>query len=122
MAEAARQVTHRSGGGFRGFLTTLLILGLLGVVGFLLSERNHHQYFLREESGTLLVERGFLLPYGHGPYRPTDTQLARAYAPVRLPISVSLAGEEGFEDRGELDRRMGELLLAAASSRLEAKD
>jgi hypothetical protein len=122
MAEAARQVTHRSGGGFRGFLTTLLILGLLGVVGFLLSERNHHQYFLREDNGVLLVERGFLLPYGHGPYRPTDTQLAKAYAPVRLPTSVSLAGEESFEDRGELDRRMGELLLAAASSRLEAKD
>ena len=122
MADESRPVKHRSGGGFRGFLSSLLILGLLGVVGFLLSERNHHQYFLSEDSGILSVDRGFLLPYGHGPFRPSDPQLARAYAPVALPSSVTLAGEETFEDRGELDRRMGELLLAAAASRLEAKD
>jgi hypothetical protein len=99
-----------------------LILGLLGLVVFLLSERNHRQYFLSEENGVLLVERGFFLPYGHGPFRPRDAQLARAYAPVALPPSVALAGEESFEDRGDLDHRMGELLLAAAASRLEAKD
>ncbi len=122
MPDEPRKVTHRSGSGFRGFLSTLLILGLLGLVGYLLSERNHNQYFLREENGVLLVERGFLLPYGHGPFRPNDIQLAKAYGPVRLPASVSLAGEENFDDRGELDRRMGELLLAAATSRLEAKD
>jgi hypothetical protein len=122
MADEPRKVTHRSGSGLRGFFSTLLILGLLGLVGYLLSERNHNQYFLREENGVLLVERGFLLPYGHGPFRPSDPQLAKAYSPVRLPTSVSLAGEESFDDRGELDRRMGELLLAAATSRLEAKD
>jgi hypothetical protein len=122
MADEPRPVKHKGGGGFRGFLTSLLILALLGVVGFLLSERNHHHYFLSEENGILGVERGFLLPYGHGSFRPSDPQLARAYAPVMLPSSVTLAGEETFEDRGDLDRRMGELLLAAAASRLEGKD
>jgi hypothetical protein len=121
MADEPRPVRHR-GGGIRGFLTTLLILALLGLVGFLLSERNHQQYFLSEENGVVSVERGFMLPYGHGPFRPRDPQLARAYGPVALPSSVTLAGEESFEDRGDLDRRLGGLLLAAAAARLDDKD
>ena len=39
MADESRPVKHRSGGGFRGFLTSLLILALVGVVGILYAAR-----------------------------------------------------------------------------------
>ncbi len=108
---------------FRGLLTTVIILGLLSAVGWLLAERNAHHYFLRAEGRTVLVERGWFLPFGHGPFRPRDPALAQAYAPITLPEGVALpggetGGEEELDDRYVLDQRLGELLLAAAKARL----
>ena len=110
------------GSAMRGALTTLVILGLLGVVGFLLAERNRHRYFLSAEGQTVVVERGLELPYGHGAFRPQDPSLAGAYAPLRLPAGVAAPGDEEFDDRGDLDRRLGDLLLASAKARLGATD
>ncbi|MHB1846190.1 MAG: hypothetical protein ACYCWW_15310 [Deltaproteobacteria bacterium] len=115
-----------SGGGvgsaLRGAFMTLVVLGLLGVVGWLLSERNAHHYFLHADGGTVLVERGFMLPYGHGAYRPKDPALAPAYAPLRLPPGVAPPADEELEERADLDRRLGELLIASARVRIDAKD
>ncbi len=110
------------GGGLRGAFLTLVILALLGLVGWLLSERNYHHYFLHADGETVLVERGFQLPYGHGPFRPRDPQLAQAYAPLRLPPGVPPPPDEELEERFELDRRLGELLLASAQKRISEKD
>ncbi|HUB08024.1 MAG TPA: hypothetical protein VMB50_13520 [Myxococcales bacterium] len=111
------------GSGLLGRLfSTVLILGLLGVVGWLLSERNAHHYFLHTDGRMVLIERGFMLPYGHGPYRPRDPALDKAYAPVRLPDGMAAPADEELEERGDLDRRLGEILLEAAKTRLSQTD
>ncbi|MHB8420841.1 MAG: hypothetical protein ACYDCL_22425 [Myxococcales bacterium] len=111
------------GGGLLGrLLSTLLILALLGAVGWLLAERNAHHYFLHADGRTVLVERGFMLPYGHGPYRPRDPALDEAYAPVHLPDGMAPPPDEELEERGDLDRRLGDLLLEAAKTRLAQTD
>jgi hypothetical protein len=111
------------GATFQGLLTALLILTLLAAVGLLLTERNQRRYFLRSQPPFVIVDRGLPLPYGHGPYRPSDPQLARAYQAFRLPTGVPPPTEEqSFDDRAELDQRLGDLLLASAKSRLAATD
>jgi hypothetical protein len=111
------------GATFQGLLTALLILTLLAAVGLLLTERNQRRYFLRSQPPFVLVDRGLPLPYGHGPYHPSDPQLAKAYQAFRLPTGVAAPAEdESFDDRAELDQRLGDLLLAAAKARLAATD
>lgn len=111
------------GSGLLGRLfSTLLILVLLGAVGWLLSERNAHHYFLHTDGRIVLIERGFMLPYGHGPYRPREPALDKAYAPVRLPDGMPAPADEELEERGDLDRRLGEILLEAAKTRLSQTD
>ncbi len=108
---------------FQGLLTALLILTLIAALGLLLTERNQRRYFLRSQPPFVVVDRGLPLPYGHGPFRPTDPQLVRAYQSFRLPAGVPPPGEEeAFDDRAELDQRLGDLLLTAAKARLTATD
>jgi hypothetical protein len=113
----------RRGLTLQGLLTALLVLGLLAAVGLLLTERNQRRYFLRSQPPFVTVDRGLPLPYGHGPYRPQDPQLQRAYQAIRLPAGVAPpTEEEAFDDRAELDQRLGDLLLASAKARLSAAD
>ena len=113
----------RRGATFQGVLTALLILTLLAAVGLLLTERNQRRYFLRSQPPFVVVDRGLPLPYGHGPFRPSDPQLIRAYQSFRLPAGVTPPSEEeSFDERAELDQRLGDLLLASAKARLAATD
>ena len=108
---------------FQGLLTALLILTLLAAVGLLLTERNQRRYFLKFQPPYVVVDRGLPLPYGHGAFRPSDAQLAKAYQAFQLPAGVAPpTEEESFDDRAELDQRLGTLLLAAAKTRLAATD
>ena len=114
--------TQSQGGGLRGALSTLLILGLVGAVCWLAAERNNHHYFIRTEGHTVLIDRGWELPYGHGPFHPKDPGQAQAYAAIKLPAGSKGPIEEEFEERGDLDRRLGEILLDAAKTRLAQSD
>ena len=115
-------VANRRGFSFQGFLTLLFILALLAAVGFLLTERNQRRYFLRTQGDLVIVDRGLPLPYGHGPFHPSDPAQIKAYQPIHLPSDVAPPGEEAFDDRAELDQRLGTLLLQSARSRLAATD
>ena len=115
-------VDRRGATSFQAVLTTLLVLALLAALGLLLTERNQRRYFLRTQGNAVVIDRGLPLPYGHGPYRPSDPALAYAYQPFRLPEGVPAPGEEAYDDRAELDQRLGELLLQAAKVRLGASD
>jgi hypothetical protein len=114
--------TPPSGGGLRSAFNTLLILALIGVVGWLAAERNNHHYFIHTEGRTVLIERGWELPYGHGPYHPRDPAQNQAYAAIHLPDGTKGPVEEEFEERGDLDRRLGDILLEAAKARLGQSD
>jgi hypothetical protein len=109
--------------GMRPFFSSLVILGLAGAVGYLLSEKNARRYFIHYEGGVATIERGLLLPIGHTPYRPKDPSLAKAYAPFRLRAGASQPAEdESFDDRPDLDRRVGELVIDAARAQLALSD
>jgi hypothetical protein len=114
--------TPTQGGGLRAAFSTLLILGLLGTVCWLAAERNNHHYFIRTEGRTVLIDRGWELPYGHGPFRPRDPGQAQAYSTIHLPEGTKGPVEEEFEERGDLDRRLGDILLDAAKTRLAQAD
>ncbi len=121
-------MTEESGKGigpaFRRFLTAVVILALAAAVVWLASERNSHHYFLQADGRRVTVGRGWFAPAGHGPFRPRDPALARAYQPFTLPEGVAgpAADGEEFDDRGELDRRLGALLLDSAKARLARGD
>jgi hypothetical protein len=110
------------GHGMRPFFSSLVILALAGAVGYLLSERNARRYFLHYDRGVAVIERGLLLPIGHAPYRPKDPTLIKAYAPFRLREGRAPLADESFDDRADLDRRVGELLIEAARGQLASSD
>jgi hypothetical protein len=107
----------------RGAFTALLILALLGMVCWLAAERNYHHYFIRADGRTVLIDRGWQLPYGHGPFHPSDPSQAQAYAAIHLPDGVKApTEEEELDERGDLDRRLGDILLESAKARLAQAD
>ncbi len=98
-----------SSGGRKGLLW-LAILLLLGLVLWLLSERNSRQYSLVFEDGTVSVKKGILAPAGRQAHRSDDPQLAQAYAPLKAPPGAQVPAEQVFDDRAGLDQALYELL------------
>jgi hypothetical protein len=98
----------------------LVVLALLGAVGFLGSEVNHRRYRLAVEDGQLLVERGRMLPVGFEAYLPAEEALRAAYAPIALPPGVSVDTTVVHGERGDLDRALFDVLVAWADARLAA--
>lgn len=108
---------------FRRLVVTLLILGLAGAVGFLLSQLNARTYTLEQSEGKLRVMKGRMLPFGVEPYRPSDAALADTYAPIDLfghPAGKIV--EAKFTERDELDRALFELLETLARPRVTSDD
>ena len=94
----------------RSTVLTLTIVLLLGLVGWLLAERNARQWSLVYEEGTLSVKKGILFPVGRQAFKTDDPLLAQAYAPLKPPPGVKLDDERSFEDRAGLDQALYELL------------
>ena len=94
----------------RTALLTVLVVALVGVVLWLLSERNARQWFLVYEDGVVHVKKGIMLPIGRQSFKTDDPALAQAYAPLRPPSGAKLDEERSFDDRAGLDQALYELL------------
>jgi hypothetical protein len=105
-------------------LVVVIVLGLLGAVGFLLSQLNARTFTVEEQNGSLVVMKGRELPIGSDPYHPPDTALAESYAPLPLdgmPPDPALL-QQRFTDRDELDRALFEVLQKLALPRVATDD
>jgi hypothetical protein len=104
---------------FTRLLLTLFVLGLLGAVGFLLSQLNARTFTLALENGQLVVMKGRMLPTGAVPYRPGDARQADAYAPLGVEgQDVSGLLTQRFTERDELDRALYPLLEKLAAPKV----
>ncbi|MGA9520706.1 MAG: IF-2 protein [Myxococcaceae bacterium] len=105
-------------------LVTLIVLGLVGLVAWLASERNARTFSLRVEDGKLVVLKGRMLPMGAEPWAPGDPLLADAYAPIPLegarPDAALL--QTTYSDRDELDRALFRQLEELARQRIHSED
>jgi hypothetical protein len=111
----------RQGSRVKSLFTTLIILGLLGAVGYLLAERNHRTYSVVRQGNSLVVMRGVMLPLGTEPYQPGDRALAEIYAPI--PIQNDSPGDlltRTYSDRDDLDRELFHTLSSWINARLSA--
>jgi hypothetical protein len=107
MAEAT---TTRRGGGFQRFVLWLVIVGLLGVVFWLASERNEHRFRITSQGNALVIERGRFFPTGSAPVPPTD----KVYGPLPVPPGEKVPADVEFDGQNALDRFMFDLLSAWA--------
>jgi hypothetical protein len=105
-------------------LVVVVVLGLVGAVGFLLSQLNARTFTIEDQNGSLVVMKGRELPIGSDPYKPPDAALADAYAPLPLdgmPLDPALL-QQRFTDRDELDRALFEVLQKLALPRVATDD
>ena len=123
MSSTSDSLGRRAGRAFTRLVVTLVVLGLIGAVGFLLSQLNARTFTLQQQDGKLLVMKGRMLPMGSDPYRPSDPALAAAYAPLDL-MGGTAAGLEGakFDERDAMDRALFQLLEGLARPRLVSDD
>ena len=123
MSSTSDSLGRRAGRAFTRLVVTLLVLALLGAVGFLLSRLNARTFTLQQTDGKLLILKGRMLPVGSEPYRPSDPALAAAYAPIDL-MGGSAAGLDGgkFEERDAMDRALFGLLEGLARPKLVSDD
>lgn len=123
MSSTSDSFGRRAGRAFTRLVVTLVVLGLIGAVGFLLSQLNARTFTLQQQDGKLLVMKGRMLPLGSEPYRPTEPPLAAAYAPIDL-LGGTAAGLDGakFDDRDAMDRALFQFLEGLARPRLVSDD
>jgi hypothetical protein len=98
----------------RAAVLTLAVLLLIGLVAWLLAERNARHWSLVVEDGMLSVKKGILFPVGRQSFKTDDPLLAQAYAPLKPPSSAKLEEERSFDDRAGLDQALYDLLASWA--------
>jgi hypothetical protein len=108
MAEEERRWGKPASG--RSTVLLLAIVLLLGLVAWLLSERNARRWSLVVEDGMLSVKKGIMLPVGSQAFKTDDPALAQAYAPLKVPPGAKLEEERSFDDRSALDQALYEIL------------
>jgi hypothetical protein len=106
----AEDTAPRRGGGFQRFVLWLLIVGLLGAVGWLASERNERRFRASAQGATLVIERGRFFPTGSAALGPTD----KVYSPVPIPPGEKPPGDTEFDNQNSLDRWLFDLFSAWA--------
>ncbi len=114
--------TRRSGGGFKWAVAWLAILGLVGLVTWLVSERNARTWYLVPQEGRLVVMKGYLLPIGRGAFETADPALAQAYAPLVPPPGKTLPPERTFDERGLVDQAIYDLVSGWAKDEISSGD
>jgi hypothetical protein len=113
----------RSGGGFlRAAVAWIAILGLLALVTWLVSERNARTWYLVPADGRLVVMKGYLLPVGRGAFETSDPATAAAYAPIVPPPGKAAPAERAFEERGQVDQAIYELVSGWARDEIASGD
>jgi hypothetical protein len=115
-------VSPRRGGGFRWALAWLAILGLFALVAWLASERNARTWYLVPADGRLVVMKGYLLPTGRGAFETSDPAVAQAYAPLVPPPGKPLPGERSFDERGQVDQAIYDLVSGWARDEIASGD
>jgi hypothetical protein len=123
MSSTSDSFGRRAGRAFTRLAVTLVVLALIGAVGFLLSQLNARTFTLQQQDGKLLVMKARMLPVGAEPYRPSEPVLAAAYAPIDL-LGGTAAGLEGakFDERDAMDRALFQFLEGLARPRLVSDD
>ena len=111
-----------AGAAAKALLAWLAILGLLALVGYLVSERNARTWALAPEEGRLVVSKGLLLPLGRSHFKTSDPALAKAYGPLVPPPGKALPEERTFLEQGDLDRALYDLLSAWAREDVASND
>jgi hypothetical protein len=114
--------TRRGGGGFKWALAWLAILGLVGLVAWLVSERNARTWYLVPQDGRLVVMKGYLLPMGRGAFETSDAAAAQAYAPLVPPPGKALPQERTFDERGLVDQAIYDLVAGWAKDEIASGD
>lgn len=108
---------------FTRLIVFTLILGLGGLVVFLLSQLNARTFTLAMVDGQLVVMKGRNAPAGSVPYRPGDPRLADAYAPIPVEgQDVTALVQRSFTERDELDRALFPLLESLARPRIASDE
>jgi hypothetical protein len=108
--ESGEIVDDRRGLGFKQLVAWLVILGLIGLVAYLMAERNSRRYFLVMEGGALAVKRGLFFPVGMQAFKSSDPALLETYGPVTPPPGVALPSQQTFDERSALDQALYDLL------------
>jgi hypothetical protein len=116
------KVARRGGGGARTLLAWVAILGLLGLVVWLVSERNARTWYLVPDEGRLVVMRGMKLPVGRQPFRTDDPALAQVYEPIVVPPGAAVPPEQAFDERSALDQALYDLVSKWARDDIASGD
>ncbi len=111
-----------AGGGLRSAVAWIAILGLVALVGWLVSERNARTWYLVPVDGRVVVMKGYLLPVGRGAFETSDPAVAAAYAPIVPPPGKPLPPERAFEERGQVDQAIYELVAGWAREEIASGD
>src|SRR6266542_1465563 len=114
--------TGRPRGGLKTVIAWVAILGLLGLVAWLVSERNARSWSLVPSEGRLVVMRGLMLPMGRAAFATSDPALAQAYAPIVPPPGKPVPPERSFEERGLLDQAIYDLVAGWARDEVASGD
>ena len=117
MAEAAQD---KGGGGSK--LAWLLVLGLLGAVWWLASERNARKFTYELKGGELVVAKGRYFPTATAAIGPADVPLGKLYAGIPVPAGTKAVAETEFEDQVALDRALFDLLTGWARAAAQKHD
>jgi hypothetical protein len=117
----AQEPDQRSGGGLKRFAVYVLVLGLLGAVLWLASERNQRHYSWTVENGKLVISKGRFFPTGQSPITAEDPQLGSVYGPIPVPQGAKVADQE-FEDQTALDRALFDLVVPWARADVQKGD
>src|SRR5215472_15639239 len=86
MSSTSDSLGRRAGRALTRLVVTLVVLGLLGVVGLLLSQLNARTFTLQQTDGKLVILKGRMLPVGADPYRRPTRR-----SPQPTPPSTSWA-------------------------------
>src|SRR5919206_2603537 len=108
MAEEERRWAKPASG--KSTVVSIVVLVLVGLVVWLLAERNSRKWYLVLDEGTLFVKKGVLFPVGKTTFKTDDPGLAEAYAPIKPPAGAKVDDERSFDDRAGLDRALYDLV------------
>ena len=117
MAEAAQE---KGSGGSK--LAWLLVLGLLGAVWWLASERNARKFTYEVRAGELVIAKGRYFPTATAAIGPGDGALGKLYGAIPVPPGTKAVAEAEFEDQGALDRALFDLLTGWARAAAQKHD
>src|SRR5919206_1993563 len=108
MAEEERRWAKPASG--KSTVVSVVVLVLVGLVVWLLAERNSRKWYLVLDEGALYVKKGVLFPVGKTTFKTDDPGLAEAYAPIKPPAGAKLDDERSFDDRAGLDQALYDLV------------